>query len=67
MSKIEKGTEMHCLVTTRPNGTEHKVYYLYETALSWDCYDNKGNMKANVKRSFEPYDGFSFVITDNGD
>lgn len=63
LSKIKKGTMLHCLTYD----CNRKVFYLYETGLSWDYIDGKGNVKPNVKKSYEPYDGTSIIITDNGD
>lgn len=65
---IQKGiANLICLVTTRPDGSKFRCYYYYETAASWDYYDGKGNVKANVIRTIEPWDGESMIIFDNGD
>lgn len=56
-----------CLTTTLADGRIMKVFYLYETAASWDEYDGKGKPKPNVVRTYEEYDGHSILITDNGD
>ena len=65
---IEKGvSKLICLTRTREDGSQFKCYYYYETAASWDYYDGKGNPKANVTRTIEPWDGKSFISFDNGD
>lgn len=66
-SSIKQGDILPCLTKTHIDGNQHKVFYLYETALSWDWKDNNGNVKSGVVRSDEPYDGTSIIITDNGD
>ena len=64
---IKKGDKAICLTTTFQDGKQRKVFYVFETGASWDLYDGNGKQKPNVVRTFEPWDGESLLITDNGD
>lgn len=59
--------KLHCLTTTREDGSKIKIFYRFETAMDWDYRDGKGQVKPNVVYSYEEYDGKSILITSNGD
>lgn len=61
-----KGQNLILLTTTRPNGSLHKCFYLYDTEACHNEYDANGKLP-NVVRTYEPYDGVSHLITGNGD
>lgn len=67
MTQFEKGKELIRVTTTRSDGSQHKCFYLYDTAASWASRNSDGSLKPGVSVFREPYDGFSMVITDNGD